>query len=77
MFSSGKIPWKLGGRWEKCTQKLQSVRISHIWHEANLVVDQVAKYGTTLELTQEIKIEQKPTLINQWEMPFGFYERIL
>lgn len=77
MLNNGSIPLKLVGRWNRCKQSFQAIRVSHIWREANLVADQAAKYATTLEPMVELKMEHKPDWIEQWENPFCTYERVV
>lgn len=76
MFKQSKIPWNLLGRWRRCLQWLHSIRISHIWREANLVADQAAKYATTLAPNVEVRVDQKPEWITQGESSFFTYERL-
>lgn len=73
-FASGKIPWRLKGRWIRCANLL-NIKLSHIWREGNMAADQAASIGKFLQPGQKILFDGKPDWITKWEVPYGEYRR--
>ncbi|KAF9611839.1 hypothetical protein IFM89_035824 [Coptis chinensis] len=75
-FSSGAIPWELQSRWKRCKQKITSIRFTHIWREANISADTLAKARAALPVDDFLFFVGKPAWLLKWECPFEHFSRI-